>query len=293
MKVIIAIVTILVLAAIFYFSAGAYIAFKLTIPTESPVEFERNDIGRGTDVVFRSSDNLQLAGWYFPGTNGKAILFVHGAGDQNRVNDVYGAPDIARYFLNEGYTILMFDLRGTGESTQTRISFGQYEQNDVRGAYEYLKTQDFPPQSIGIISDSLGAIATAMAADGIRDAGGIVLDSPASEVKSVTSHILESEHSIPRFLHPGIYFMANILYKIDVDAVRPIDEMTFLADTPLLFLHGEDDDLIPPFHTEVLLKKVNNGQRVLFPDTKHVETFIQHPDLYTKTVGDFFSTNLK
>jgi hypothetical protein len=293
-KILYILLTIIILGVIFYLSAAAYIAYVLTIPAPSPLKYNPDNIGqRWASVVFHSKDNAQLAGWYFPGTNEKAVMFVHGAGNQNRANEVYGTPEIAKYFLEQGYTILLFDLRGTGESEKTRISFGQYESLDVAGAFEYLVKQEYKPQSIGIISDSLGAIATILASDTVRGSGGIVLDSPATEVKSIVSNIMVDEHNIPRFIHPTVYFWAKTLYKIDVDTVRPIDHTEKLKNTPLLFLHGEKDTLIPPVNSEILLSKVNKGTRVLFPDAKHVETFKTNPELYKQVVSEFFSFNLK
>lgn len=287
------IVGLILLAIIAYVAISVYIASVLTVPGKSPVTFDKANIGRGADVVFRSKDNLQLAGWLFPGTNDKAIMFVHGAGNMNRANEVYGTPEIAKYFLEQGYTILLFDLRGTGESQYSRISFGQYERNDVAGAFNYLLTQEYKPQSIGIISDSLGAIATIMASNDIKAAGGIVLDSPATVVRPIVSDIMVKEHSVPLFLHPGIYLAAQALYKIDVDFVRPIDYIDVLKETPLLFLHGGSDTLIPPQNSADLLAHVNKGERVLFPGAKHVETFKTNPELYKQVVSDFFTKNLK
>lgn len=284
---------LILLAVIAYVGISVYIASVLTLPGKSPVTFDKTNIGRGADVVFRSKDNFQLAGWFFPGTNGKALMFVHGAGNQNRANEVYGTPEIAKYFLNLGYTILLFDLRGTGDSQYSRISFGQYERNDVAGAFDYLVSQEYKPQSIGIISDSLGAIATIMASEDIRNAGGVVLDSPATVVRPIVSDIMVKEHNVPLLLHTGIYFAAKALYKIDVDFVRPIDYVSSLKETPLLFLHGENDTLIPPQNSADLLSRVDRGERVLFPGAKHVETFKTNPTLYKQVVGDFFAKNLK
>lgn len=285
---------LILIASIAYIGISVYIASVLTIPQKSPVTFDKANIGRGADVVFRSTDNYQLAGWFFPGTNGKAIMFVHGAGNQNRVNEVYGTPEIAKYFLEQGYTILLFDLRGSGESQYSRISFGQYERNDVAGAFNYLVSQEYDPKSIGIISDSLGAIATIMASDVVRNAGGVVLDSPAAVVKPVVSDILLKEHNIPLFLHPGIYKAAQVLYNVNVDAVRPIDYIISLRDTPILFMYGTNDDLIPPKdNTDVLIKMVDNAKLVKFEGAKHVETFKTNHELYKKEVLEFFSKNLK
>ena len=284
---------ILVLAAIAYLGASAYIAYSLTILAPSPVTMDKHQIGvRAADVSFKSSDGLQLTGWYFPGVNDKAIMFVPGAG-QNRVNEDYGGAEIAAYFVKQGYTVLLSDLRGTGDSEKTRQSFGQYERNDVVGAFNYLKIQGFKSESIGIVSDSLGAISTIMAADDIKDAGAIVLDSPATEVVTAISHLMEGEHNVPRFLHPGVYFWAKTLYGIDAYSVRPIDKISLLRKTPLLFLHGGKDDLIPPINSEQLLARVENGQRVVFPQSTHVHTYKSDKELYLTTVSKFFEINLK
>lgn len=286
-------IAILVLGAIAYAGITAYIAYSLTILKPSPITIDKHTIGdRAADVAFRSTDNIQLAGWFFPGTNGKAIMFVPGAGE-NRTNIDYGGVEIAKHFVEEGYTVLLFDLRGTGQSQVTRQSFGQYEKNDVAGAYQYLVQQEYAPESIGIISDSLGAISTIMAASEVKNAGAILLDSPATEVVTAISHLMEGEHHVPRFLHPGVYFWAKTLYGIDPASVRPIDQIHYLENTPLLFFHGAKDDLIPPFNSEVLLSKVKKGTRVLFPNSDHVHTFKSDPTLYLSSLDSFFTTNLK
>ena len=68
-------IAILVLGAIAYAGITAYIAYSLTILKPSPITIDKHTIGdRAADVAFRSTDNIQLAGWFFPGTNGKAIM---------------------------------------------------------------------------------------------------------------------------------------------------------------------------------------------------------------------------
>lgn len=288
------ILLVIFLAVSAYVGISIYAATKLTIPNPSPVTYNPKLIGdKVADVVFRSKDNAQLAGWFFRGTNDKAIILIHGAGNQNRVNEVYGGPAIAKHFYDLGYTVLMFDLRGSGDSEKTRISFGQYEANDVAGAFNYMVTQEFKPESIGILSDSLGAIATAMASSDIKEAGGIVLDSPAQEVRSVVSGIMKNEENVPEFLHPGVFFAAKLLFQIDIDSVRPIDRISELSETPLLFLHGEKDALIPPSHSEQLANKVKNAQRIVFPNMAHVEASTKDQANFLKIVTDFFEINLK
>lgn len=279
--------------ALLYIGVSVYIASVLTTPGQTPIEFDRSTIGeRVADVTFASKDGVQLAGWYFRGVNDKAIIFVHGAGNQNRVNEIYGTPEIARHFHDKGYTVLMFDLRGFGESQKTRMSFGQHETNDVAGAFNYLVTQEFDPRSIAIISNSMGAITTIMASDDVKNAGAIVLDSPATHIKDITSNIMRDENSVPDFLHPGIFLAAKLFYNVDIEKVRPIDSIEKLSNTPTLFLHGENDTLIPPDHTKLLSESLPNSQRVTFPNTAHVETYKNNNDQYLDLVSKFLDDKL-
>lgn len=290
-KIILALILILIIS---YVGASIYIASTLTIPGKTPLTYNKNNISTNeTDVSFESTDGLKLKGWLFKGTNGKVIMFVHGAGSQNRANEVYGTPDISKYLIRQGYSVLLFDLRGTGESQYSRISFGEYESRDVAGAFNFLQTQGFAPTQIGIISDSLGAISTIMAADTVKSAGAIVLDSAATEVKTIVSNIMVNEHNVPRFLHPGIYLAAKLLFNIDVNTVKPIDKIRILKNTPLLFIYGEKDTLIPYTDSLELLSKVNEGTIVDFKDAGHIGSFKTNPQLYEDSITKFFKTNLK
>lgn len=274
---------------------SVYIAHVLTTPAESPITFDKKNIGeRVADVVFRSKDGVQLAGWYFRGVNDKAIIFVHGAGNNNRVHEVYGTPEIAKHFYDLGYTVLLFDLRGNGESQKARLGLGLFESNDVAGAFEYLVAQEFKPESIGIISTSMGAIATVLAYDSVKSAGGIVLDSSATEVREITSKIMIEDHNVPKIIHPGTFLAAKLFFGLDIDKIRPIDKIQMLKNTPLLILHGGNDSLIPPDHAKKLSEKAgSNAKLIIFPKSEHVETYVKNKEQYLELVTNFFEDNLK
>jgi hypothetical protein len=139
----------------------------------------------------------------------------------------------------------------------------------------------------------LGAIATIMAADTVKSAGAIVLDSPATYVKDITSNIMRDENNVPYFLHPGIFLASKLFFGVDIDKIRPIDKIAALSKTQLLFLHGEADTLIPPSHSEELFNKVlPNSSRVTFPNTGHVETYIENKEKYLQLVSGFIEKNL-
>src|SRR5256885_10449302 len=100
------------------------------------------------DVSFRATDGLLLKGWWFDptalqkgfGRSDKAIVFVHGRG-QNRIASSFHPDKIAPRFLARGWDVLLFDLRGHGESDGDRYSLGQYEPRDIAAAVSFAATK--------------------------------------------------------------------------------------------------------------------------------------------------------
>jgi hypothetical protein len=59
------------------------------------------------DVSFRTSDGLELRGWYVPSKNGAAVIAFPGR---------KGPQAHTRMLARHGYGVLLFDRRGEGES---------------------------------------------------------------------------------------------------------------------------------------------------------------------------------
>lgn len=95
------------------------------------------------DVAFPSRDGeVTLRGWFIPAGGDRAIIIVHG-GFQNRVDEVVGTLALARDLAQEGYNLLLFDLRGRGESEGRGHSLSHTEP-DIGGALDYLKGRGYP-----------------------------------------------------------------------------------------------------------------------------------------------------
>ena len=60
---------------------------------------------------------------------------------------------IASWLVKHGYNVLMFDIRGHGESEGSKISGGYYEKRDLLGAVEYVKGRGF--ERIGVLGFSM------------------------------------------------------------------------------------------------------------------------------------------
>ena len=123
------------------------------------------------NVTFKSSDGLDIRGWFIPAGDDKpapAVAFVHGW-LWNRLGNVEGqvpVPDKSVDFLpaakalhEAGYGVLLFDLRHHGESDRSKapLTFGVHEARDFIGAVEYLRSRpDVDNDRIGAIGCSMG-----------------------------------------------------------------------------------------------------------------------------------------
>ena len=102
------------------------------------------------DITFPAADGVRLSGWYVPGTNGAAIVLVHGGG-----GDREGTIRHARLLAAAGYGVLLYDARGRGESEGHENAFGWRWDRDVRGAVDYLEAAGV--RRIGLLGLSTGA----------------------------------------------------------------------------------------------------------------------------------------
>ena len=284
---------ILFLFVILYAGISLYVANIFTMPNDNSLDRDASVISKMyEDVSFTTSDNVHLKGWIFPGVKNKAVIMVHGMW-QNRLNDDSHTVSIAKELLQAGYTVMLFDMRGNGASEKARVGFGFVENRDLIAAVQVLKQKHFIEQRIGIIGDSLGAITLLHTAPELRGIGAMIADSPASDMKKLVSDRMLIDKHLPRFLHPGIFFMSEHVFGIPVRDRMPISSVEATPERTYLFLHGEKDDYIPIENSKILLSKANQFSKlVTFKDATHVHTYATDPELYRKTVFTFLEQQL-
>ena len=114
-----------------------------------------------------TADGVELAVWYLAGTNRAGLVVVHGAGSTR--SDVL---DQAAVLARNGYTLVLIDARGHGDSGGTAMDFGWYGDLDIAAGVEFLATRaEVDPGRIGVVGFSMGgeeAIGAAAADPRIR-----------------------------------------------------------------------------------------------------------------------------
>jgi uncharacterized protein len=99
-------------------------------------------------VSFKTSDGLELKGWYVPSRNWAAVIAFPGRG---------GPQKPARLLARRGFGVLLFDRRGEGESDGDPNSFGWGGAQDIIAAAAYLRSRpDVTSGRIGGLGLSVG-----------------------------------------------------------------------------------------------------------------------------------------
>ena len=120
------------------------------------------------DVTFRTSDGLELEGWYVPSKNGAAVISFPGRS---------GTQKQARMLARHGYGVLLFDRRGEGESDGDPNAWGWGGYRDVEAAIAFLRQRpDVEPDRIAGIGLSVGGEMMLEAAARGADLAAVVSD---------------------------------------------------------------------------------------------------------------------
>ncbi len=118
-------------------------------------------------VTLTTTDGVELAAWYIPGTKRAGAVVMHGAGSTR--SDVL---DQAAVLARSGYTLVLIDARGHGDSRGTAMDFGWYGNLDIAAGTAFLASRpEVDPGRIGVVGFSMGgeeAIGAAAADPRIR-----------------------------------------------------------------------------------------------------------------------------
>jgi fermentation-respiration switch protein FrsA (DUF1100 family) len=179
----------------------------------------RDRIG-AQDVWLRASDGVRLHAWWIerPGAP-IATLYLHG----NAGNITHREP-FAVLITEARSSLLLLDYRGYGRSAGRPTEAGLYR--DADAGYEWLRARGIAPGRIVVHGESLG---TAVAVDlaSRRECAGVVLASPFPSARAVARRVLP---------------LGGPLLIWGFDSKRKIPGVR----APLLFIHGDRDDVIDP-----------------------------------------------
>jgi pimeloyl-ACP methyl ester carboxylesterase len=281
---------ILVLAealAVFYLVVPVYGAYDATHPARVPVVGSPADMGMAyEEVTMPAAGGITLRGWYVPSHNGAAIVAVHGS-DGNRCQLLWHAQALA----NEGYGVLLLDLRAHGESDGTMFPVTDGSP-DVAAAVAYLRGRpEIDPERIGAVGLSLGAEVILQAGAKDRSLKALIADG-ASTNRIQDLLPLPPQYRLLYLAAPMWWMSDHVAAWMSGGLARPLKEVVGdIAPRPVLFISSKAEP--EPFMNRRLHERAGPAAQLWeLPDTNHVGGIFAHPGEYKQRMVSFFDAAL-
>lgn len=246
----------------------------------------------GEDVNVYSEDNLKLCSKEIenPQADHKWAIVIHGYGGESikMCSEAYK-------FYNMGYSVLIPDLRGCGESEGIAVGMGWLDRLDIIKWINYITDKDSESQIV-LYGVSMGGAAVMMTAGEQLPANvkAAIEDCGYTSVNDELEVLLNDIFGLPPF--PVItstdvvcFFKAGYTFE-QASSIEQIKKSV----TPTLFIHGDEDKFVP-FE---MLDKVYEAascpkEKLVIEGAGHVGSSGTEPDLYWHTVEKFLNKYVK
>lgn len=236
------------------------------------------------DLYLNSFDQKCLHAYMLPGAMNMYVICVHGYG-----GSALDMVNIAHDFQDQGYHVLLPDLRGHGQSEGHYIGMGYHDHFDILGwVYDIL--QKDATAKIILYGVSMGATTIMMTTGedlpenvivAIEDCGYTTAMEEFSYQMCQRYHI--SSKTILRLVSFMTKLKANYFFE-DVDALEAVR----CSLTPTLFIHGDQDDFVPYSMVHHLYQACSAPKQLyVVEEAKHGSAYTKDPEKYMQTVLQF------
>ncbi|MCR5676363.1 MAG: alpha/beta hydrolase [Lachnospiraceae bacterium] len=250
--------------------------------------FVRNHPGH-QDVWLDAIDLIKLHAVYIEAKEQEShsyAILVHGIHDQSEGMGIY-----AEHYLDQGVHVLLPDLRGYGKSEGSYTGYGLDDRLDIMEWIYWILRRD-PKARIALHGVSMGAATVLMTAGEHLPAGvlAVIADSAYSDLRDEFAHVYAtSPKSILPF--PAAFELLRAQTKAragyDLDDVSPVRAVA-RAKTPILYLHGDADRLIPVSMSTKLYEETPGKRKLAtFRGADHIRGILTDPEGYWEQVDGF------
>ena len=222
-----------------------------------------------------------------PNTNGKLLIACHGAHSSGIGEFCFAMP----YFYREGYTVLMPEHRGCGESDGKFLGYGTHESKDTLLWLEYARKR-FPELNIYLYGVSMGGATVLMMSDKINDPAvkGVIADCSYTSAWDEFSYQLKTSFHLPNFpmLHT-CNLICRLICGYDFRDASPVKAVSN-SSLPVLFIHGAADDFVPQFMQDELYAVCPTRKEKLTVDgAVHARSYYTAPAAYESAMESFIA----
>lgn len=254
-------------------------ALLLGAPNPRPVNKKAPSLPYET---VRLRNDKQLDCWLIRASNAKGtVILFHGYGSSKSA-----LLDRAAAFHDMGYTTLLADFRGCGNSEGSYTSIGHDEARDVRTCYDYIRSSG--EKNVLLYGPSMGAVAILKAIDeGLVQPSGIILECPFSTMYRTICTRFDMMN-VPSFPLAGILgFWGSVENGYWAFSHNPEDYARKVT-MPALLMWGEKDDRVSRAEVEAVYRSLAGPKTLCtFPRSAHESYLNRSRQEWTAAVGTF------
>jgi pimeloyl-ACP methyl ester carboxylesterase len=244
-------------------------------------------------VQMTARDGIALRAWLLKPDkpNGDVVLILHGIAD-SRASQV----GLARMFVHHGYAVLAPDSRAHGESGGDLATYGLLEPDDVHRWVSWLIDEQHPRHVFGM-GESLGGAVLIESLRVESRFSAIVADSAFSSFERIARDRVAERLPFPEALGRELaappvwagFLYARLRYGLDFFSASP-EAALAQSTTPVLLIHGLNDRLTPPVHSEILAASNRRYTTLwLVPGAGHTGAWGAAPKEFENRVFGFYA----
>ncbi|WP_129673208.1 alpha/beta hydrolase [Candidatus Chloroploca sp. Khr17] len=240
-------------------------------------------------VSFVARDGLRLRGWWLVHEAARGVVIgCHGHGGSK--DDLLG---IGSQLWQAGYSVLVFDFRGRGDSDPWPQTLVSREVDDLHAAVAFA-AERAPALPIGVVGFSMGAAVALLAAASEPRIAAVVADSAFTSGSDVVAHGIRATLRIPAaMLVVAADELVHRRHGYRFSHVRPLDAISQLAPRPVMIIHGQDDSLVPVAHAHRLYAAASEPRTLwVVPGVEHCGGYFLDRPEYCHRVRSFFAQYL-
>lgn len=240
------------------------------------------------EIRILSTDGLQLYGRLYQfGEDAPLIIFFHG------FHGIYAWDGYGFFRLckENGINILMADARAHGKSGGNVITFGIMERCDCKSWAEYAMKRFGKDTDVFLAGVSMGAASVMMSSElGLpENVRALIEDCGYSEPAAIIKETIQAMKLPVAPFYQLIKFCAHVFGHFDLesaDAVQALEQSAI----PTLFIHGEQDSIVPLSMEEELYKACKaKKRRVQIAGANHANSAMTDYETYEKEILQFIA----
>lgn len=256
------------------------VAFGVKVPKSKTVD--SFSIKHEVVYLYTQKEALSIEAWYAKHRREKgSVALFHG-----HIASKSAIISEAEAFYKMGYSVLLVDFRGHGNSDGDYTTIGYKEAEEVKLAYEYLKKQSNRKIILWGISMGAAAITSAFNKDFVKP-DGIILELPYGSLLDAVKGRVKMMDLPPQPLSSLLTFWGgaeNGFWAFDLKPKKYAKKI----HCPVLLQAGKLDSRVSLKEIDAIFDNISTEkQKVVYDSAGHQSLYLKEPKKWAKNVSAF------